>query len=322
MTKSLKEVYIELNNLRELEEAQENYNILIKKSKAAKELINNNRCFFIEGTEDHLSNYVNEITKQQKKAELNLVYGIEQKVENSLESLFKDYMKAIESENKDGFIKHDVIMKIEIDKGYSLHLELLLKKINKNVDVNFFNKFGFEANEEEKRVVFLTMTGKDFIKVAELIKKEKEKTGVNFMPEASMLCVDTKKRTREEHNEALLSRMENYDDREYLPYIAERVGYFSHKQKFNWYTDNFEDFLKTNFVNSYKYSKALHNERLLNNGHDPENYIVSFKTVEYENPIEGYKKVSYNLFTEIEKERIAAEIKRVVAKTERNKKTP
>lgn len=298
MSKSLNEIYKELNELRKLEDSQENYNNIISKSKLAKQMIDNNKAFIIEGTEEDLSKYIESINKAQRTAESKLINNLDNKVEESLSNLFKDYLNAIELENKDGFIKHDVIMKIEVNKGYSLALDLLLKKISKDSDINVFQKYGFDEDEEQLRIVFMTMTSKNFIKVASLIKEEK--SGVNFMPQVSMLCVDTKKRNKEEHNEALLSRMVNYDDRENLPYIAERVGYFSNRERFNWYTDNYEKFLKTNFINSYNISRALHNEKLLKSGNDPENYILSFKNIEFIDQKEGYRKVSFNPFTDIE----------------------
>ncbi len=300
MTKSLIEIYEDLNNLKKLEDEKESNQTIVRKSKTAKELIDNNRAFHIEGAEEFLKKYIEEVTKLEQKAKSALLHGVENKIGDKLDILFKEYMSAIQSENKEGFIKHDVIMKIEVDKGYSLHLDLLTKKINKYENVNIFNKFGFNENESETRVIFLTMTGTDFIKIGALVKEEKEKTGVNFMPEVSMLCVDTKQRTKSEHNADLLSRMENYDDREYLPYIGEKVGYFSHKQKFNWYLDNFEEFVKSNFIKSYEYSRAFHNESLLKNGTSVDNYVISFKNIEHGNPTVGFKEVPYNPLTEVE----------------------
>lgn len=247
--KSLKEVYQELYELMKQDKFQDDIEVQLYNLKESKRILNENKCFSSIDTAGIVQKHIEHIDKLvvEKKALVNEKFKKE--CEDKLSLLFEDYLKAIKAENKEVFIKHDVIMELYVHKGYDPHLERMLDYMSLKAPINIVRS---KEKEDGLRKVLITMTSLDFIELQPFIQKKMENNYTKF--EVRLMYPDMKQRTVEEHNE-LLNKSENIDVRD-----GKFVSYFLNNDKFDIEYSKAREFIKERFIGNYRTSFLINNK--------------------------------------------------------------
>lgn len=247
--KTLKEVYEELYAMMKQEKLQDDTKGDLYKLRESKNILNNNKCFSLIDTAAIVQKHIDHIDKLivEKKSIIN--QNFQDELKDKLSVLFEDYLKAVKAENKDGFLKHDIIMELSVRKGYDSHLQRMLDYISLKSPVNVVRK---KENEDGLRKVLITMTSSDFIELQPFIQKKMEDNHTKF--EMRTMYPDLKQRTIQEHNE-LLSKSETIDIRE-----GRLVSYFLNNDMFNMEYSNPKEFIGKRFFENYTNSFLIHNK--------------------------------------------------------------
>lgn len=247
--KSLKEVYQELYELMKQDKFQDDIEVQLYNLKESKRILNENKCFSSIDTAGMVQKHIEHIDKLvvEKKALVN--ENFKKECEDKLSLLFEDYLKAIKADNKDGFIKHDVIMELNVHKGYDSHLQRMLEYISLKAPINIART---KENEEGLRKVLITMTSLDFIELHPFIQKKMADNYTKF--EVRLMYAEIKQRTAEEHRE-LLNKSENIDVRD-----GKFISYFLNNDKFNMEYSKAREFIKERFIENYRNSFLIHNK--------------------------------------------------------------
>lgn len=275
--KTLKEIYEELYLLMKQEKIQDDLKKDLRILKEAKKMLNEKECFSLVETAGMVQKHIDHINNIMKEKESLVNNDFKKESEEKLSSLFEDYLKAVKSENKNGLIKHDIIMTMEVEKGYEEHLERMLQYISLKSPINIARK---EQNE-----ALITMTSLDFINTFPFIQKNMADNNTKF--EVRTIYPDIKQRTISEHN-ALLNQSEDMHVKDGV-----HIGYFLNNDRFNMLYSKPKDFIKERFLENYHNAFIIHNKLIELGSTD---LYISYK---YKFSDQSDNRV-YNPFTEFE----------------------
>lgn len=247
--KILKEVYQELYELMKEDKFQDDIEVQLYNLKESKRILNENKCFSSIDTAGIVQKHIEHIDKLVVEKKTLVNENFKKECEDKLSLLFEDYLKAIKLENKDGFVKHDIIIELNVKKGYDSHLERMLDYISLKAPINIVRT---KENEEGLRKALVTMTSLDFIELHPFIQKKMENNYTKC--EVRLMYPDMKQRTVEEHNE-LLNKSENIDVRD-----GKFVSYFLNNDKFDIEYSKAREFIKERFIGNYRTSFLINNK--------------------------------------------------------------
>ena len=275
--KTLKEIYEELYALMKKEKIQDDLKKDLRNLKEAKKFLNEKECFGLLETAGMVQKHIEHINSVITEKNILVNDNFKKESEQKLSTLFEEYLKAVKSENKDGLIKHDIIITMEVEKGYEEHLERMLQYISFKSPINIARK---DTNE-----ILITMTSMDFINEFSYIQKKMTDNNTKF--EVRTIYPDMKQRTVPEHND-LLKQSDNM-------YVTDGkyVGYFLNNDRFNMLHSKPKDFIKERFLENYHNAFIIHNK--LNQLDNSELYI----SYQYKVADKSDGRI-YNPFTEFE----------------------
>lgn len=252
--KKLKDIYEELYNLMKEEVKQNSLNHDLSNLEHAKEIFKKNSCFELEEIKNLVDKNIETINKLIEEKNKLVEKDFKKILESKLNNLFEDYIEAVHHENKDGLIKHDIIIEMSSSKGYSIHIKNMLNYISAKSNVNLVREELYNDSSDIKKI-YLTMTSKDFINIHPFVQQKMKDNKTNF--EVRSIYPDIKNRTLEDHNNLLNQNNQGFLS---LQMMGAFIGYFSNQTPFDM-RSSAKKFIKECFVEAYEYSFLLNQNK-------------------------------------------------------------